>query len=134
MIMIFINSMCCMVIYSSKLTTFLMIINKVFTMANPEKTAPATKYGGKIVVCHPGITDVAKSNDTMVCTESTNGVANPANTRCTSSKRCQSFALPLHPKDSNEYIFFANGLTALSLSIAKSGNKPVHQNTRDTDK
>jgi hypothetical protein len=35
-------------------------------MAKPEKIAPATKYGGKIVVCHPGITEVAKSNDTMV--------------------------------------------------------------------
>jgi hypothetical protein len=32
-----------------------MIIRKVFTIANPEKTAPATKYGGKIVVCHPGL-------------------------------------------------------------------------------
>jgi hypothetical protein len=30
------------------------------------------------VVCHPGITDVAKSIDTIVCTESTKGVANPA--------------------------------------------------------
>src|SRR5690554_3441469 len=45
--------------YSSKLTTLRMIINSVFTIANPEKIAPATKYGGRIVVCHPGITDVA---------------------------------------------------------------------------
>ena len=29
-------------------------IASVTTMANPEKIAPATKYGGKIVVCHPG--------------------------------------------------------------------------------
>jgi hypothetical protein len=42
-----------------QLDTFLMIISKVFTIAKPEKTAPATKYGGKIVVCHPGITEVA---------------------------------------------------------------------------
>ena len=35
-------------------------------IAKPEKIAPATKYGGKIVVCHPGITDVAKSKDTIV--------------------------------------------------------------------
>jgi hypothetical protein len=35
-----------------------MIISNVFTIAKPEKTAPAT-YGGKIVVCHPGITEVA---------------------------------------------------------------------------
>ena len=50
----------------------------VNTMAKPEKIAPATKYGGKIVVCQPGITDVAKSMDTIVCTESTSGVATPA--------------------------------------------------------
>ena len=43
--------------------------------------APATKYGGKIVVCQPGICDVAKSNDTTECTESTSGVARPASSR-----------------------------------------------------
>ena len=42
--------------------------------------APATKYGGKMVVCQPGTTDVAKSNDTIVCTESTKGVLKPAST------------------------------------------------------
>ena len=47
-------------------------------MAKPENTAPATKYGGKIVVCQPGMTDVAKSKDTMVWTESTSGVDRPA--------------------------------------------------------
>src|SRR5690554_7037366 len=109
--------------YSSKLTTLRMIINSVFTIANPEKIAPATKYGGRIVVCHPGITDVAKSNDTMVCTESTNGVAKPANTKDTSSKRCQSLARPDHPNDKIEYILFANGVLARSRIIAKSGNK-----------
>jgi len=65
---------------------------------------PATKYGGNIVVCQPGITDVAKSNDTMVCTESTNGVAKPAKTNETSSKRCQSLALPDQPKLKRPYI------------------------------
>ena len=40
--------------------------------------APATKYGGKIVACQPGTTDTAKSNDTIVWTESTSGVASPA--------------------------------------------------------
>ena len=48
------------------------------------------------------LTEVAKSIDTIVCTESTNGVAKPANTNDTSSKRCQSLARPLHPKDSKE--------------------------------
>ena len=34
-----------------------------------------------MVVCQPGITDVAKSKDTIVCTESTSGVAKPAKTK-----------------------------------------------------
>jgi hypothetical protein len=38
----------------------------VTTIANPEKIAPATKYGGKIVVCQPGSREAAKSKLTMV--------------------------------------------------------------------
>ena len=106
----------------------------MLTIANPENTAPATKYGGKIVVCQPGITEVAKSIDTIVCTESTRGVAKPAKTNETSSKRCQSFALPLQPKLKIEYTLLLNGVIALSRNIAKSGNKPVHQKTKETDK
>ena len=49
-------------------------------------------------MCHPGITEVAKSKDTIVCTDNTKGVANPAKTRETSSNLCQSLALPDHPK------------------------------------
>jgi hypothetical protein len=52
-----------------------MIISKVFTIANPEKTACNKSKEGN-VVCHPGITD-AKSIDTIVCTEY-KGVAKPA--------------------------------------------------------
>jgi hypothetical protein len=48
-------------------------------MAKPEKIAPATKYGGNIVVCQPGRTATAKSKLTTVCTERTRGVARPAN-------------------------------------------------------
>jgi hypothetical protein len=40
-ITIFISSICCKNVIS-KVTTFLIIISKVFTIANPEKTAPAT--------------------------------------------------------------------------------------------
>ena len=53
-------------------------INSVSTMPNPENTAPATKYGGKIVVCQPGNCDTAKSNDTIECTDNTSGVERPA--------------------------------------------------------
>ena len=48
------------------------------TIAKPEKMAPATKNGGKIVACHSGTIDTAKSNDTTVCTENTSGVEMPA--------------------------------------------------------
>ncbi len=34
-----------------------------------------------MVECHPLITEVAKSNDTVVCTENTSGVAKPANNK-----------------------------------------------------
>src|SRR3954466_7664661 len=50
----------------------------VKTMPMPEKIAPATKYGGKIVACQPGVSAIAKSNETTECTESTSGVANAA--------------------------------------------------------
>ena len=53
----------------------------VSTIAKPLKTAPATKYGGKIVVCQPGMTDVAKSIDTTLCTLSTSGVEMAARIR-----------------------------------------------------
>src|SRR5690606_27873719 len=85
-----------------------------------------------MVLCHPATTEVAKSNDTMVCTDSTSGVAKPASTNDTSSKRCQSFARPVQPKLNTLYIFFWKGFTGLSRNIAKSGNKPVHQNTKET--
>ena len=41
-----------------------LILTWVCTIANPENTTPETKCG-KIVVCHPGITEVAKSKDTI---------------------------------------------------------------------
>ena len=131
----FIYSICLIVIYASIFTTLRIIISKVSTIAKPEKSAPSTKYGGNIVVCHPGITEVAKSILTIECTEKTNGVASPARTRDTSSNLCQCFALPLQPKASKVYNCFFIGLIVLlilSLIIAKSGIKPIYQNTVDT--
>ncbi len=66
------------VMYCFKFMVSRAINSSVSTIANPLKIAPATKYGGKIVVCHPGSTDVAKSIDTMLCTLNTSGVARPA--------------------------------------------------------
>ena len=48
-------------------------------MAKPEKMAPSTKKGAKSVECQPGTRAMAKSKDTTLCTESTRGVANAAN-------------------------------------------------------
>ena len=50
-------------------------------MANPWNTAPATKYGGKIVECQPGTKPKAKSKLTIVCTDTTSGVASPASSK-----------------------------------------------------
>ena len=57
----------------------------VRTIAKPEKIAPATKQGGKIVVCQPGIRLTAKSVLTILWTDSTKGVDSPANIRYPSS-------------------------------------------------
>ena len=105
--------------YASNPTTFRITNNKVCTIAKPENTAPATKYGGNIVVCHPGITDVAKSKETIECTEKTSGVASPAKTNETSSKRCQSLALPLHPKDNILYTFVSCSYNYFKFYIYK---------------
>ena len=51
-----------------------------------------------MVVCHPGITEVAKSKDTIVCTESTRGVARPAKIKDTISNLDQVLAAPSQPK------------------------------------
>ena len=128
---LFIDSICPIVMYCSSLKTFLVISINVCTIANPENTAPATKYGGKIVVCHPGITEVAKSKLTIVCTESTRGVANPASTRDKASHLCQCLAEPVHPKLKKLYTLFLIPV-ALSLMVAKSGTRPVYQNKTDT--
>ena len=40
--------------------------------------APATKYGGKNVLCQPGTIAIVKSKLTTVWTDSTSGVARPA--------------------------------------------------------
>src|SRR3569833_2022116 len=75
-------------------------------MAKPEKIAPATKYGGNMVVCHPGSSEVAKSMDTKVCTESTSGVDTPARIKHTVSKRCQVLTEPVQPKEHTEYFLW----------------------------
>ncbi len=78
---LFMFSRWCLVMICSSPNHLRAGIRIVPTMAKPENTAPATKYGGKIAVCQPGICEVAKSNDTTECTDSTSGVARPASSR-----------------------------------------------------
>src|SRR5580658_9804264 len=94
-----INSTCRTVMMSSSRSNRRKGTNSESTIAKPENTAPATKYGGKMVVCQPGITEVAKSKDTMVCTESTSGVERPASTSQSASARCQFLAVPVQPNE-----------------------------------
>src|SRR5436309_8020907 len=103
-------------------------------MAKPEKIAPATKYGGNIVVCQPGITDVAKSKDTIVCTESTSGVAKPASTNDKDSSLCQCLVEPDHPNEAIPYDSLRNLVFARSRILPKSGIKPEYQNKSETVK
>jgi hypothetical protein len=72
----------------------------VSTIAKPEKMAPATKYGAKIVACQPGTIDIAKSQDTTLCTESTSGVARPE--RWSTVRLCAFHCreLPCQPSES----------------------------------
>ena len=74
----------------------MMIVN---TIPMPEKMAPATKYGGKIVVCHPGSSAIAKSNDTTECTDSTSGVENAARNRYVRAKCRHSLSEFRQPND-----------------------------------
>src|SRR6266851_8363872 len=94
--------------------------------------APATKYGGKIVVCQPGTMPVAKSKLTTVCTESTSGVAKPASSRYADWYRCQCRADPRQPIDSIPKITCCQRFFARSRNVARSGNNPTNQNISET--
>src|SRR5215471_3238046 len=93
--------------------------------------APATKYGGKIVVCHPGIKDVAKSMLTTECTESTSGVANPARIRLTISYRLQVRCDPFQPRLRMRKIVCLMIPLLRSRIVARSGIMPRYQKTRE---
>jgi hypothetical protein len=43
-----------------------MIISNVFTIAKPERNCTCNEIRREMVVCHPGITEVAKSIDTSM--------------------------------------------------------------------
>src|SRR4029078_5870244 len=95
------------------------------TIPIPEKIAPATKYGGKIVACQPGVSAIAKSNDTTECTESTSGVAKAARNRYARVKCRHSRSEFRHPSDSVARIALRTGFFSRSRRIAMSGIRPM---------
>src|SRR6476469_5269783 len=106
----------------------------VKTMPMPEKIAPATKYGGKIVACQPGVSAMAKSNDTTECTESTSGVENAARNRYIRVKCRHSRSLLRQPSESTARICRRTGFVHLSRSVAMSGMRPTYRNVLETVK
>ena len=68
--------------------------------AMPEKIAPTTKYGPKIVECHIGWIVIAKTHDTTVCTETAIGMTRIAMTPIARSSRCHCCGVPVQPSAS----------------------------------
>src|SRR5690349_16936051 len=99
----------------------------VNTIPMPEKIAPATKYGGKIVACHPGVSAIAKSKDTTECTESTRGVAKAARNRYARVKCRHSRSELRQPNESCARIAFRTGFFSRSRRIAMSGISPMYR-------
>ena len=87
-----------------------------------------------MVVCQPGTTEVAKSKDTIVCTENTSGVLNPAST----SERLHVFASVWYYLSSRRQPLHK---TIFSISILPGRAvwqgqviKPEYQNNNETVK
>src|SRR5215212_2207635 len=96
----------------------------VNTIPMPEKIAPATKYGGKIVACQPGVSAIAKSNDTTECTDNTSGVAKAARNRYARVKCRHSRSEFRHPSERAERIALRTGFVSRSRRMAMYGIKP----------
>src|ERR1700687_5395423 len=94
--------------------------------------APATKYGGKIVVCQPGTIATAKSQLTTVCTETTSGVARPASNNDATSYRVQCIADPRQTIAKIPETIYAARFRPRSLRVARSGISPTNQKSRET--
>src|SRR5690349_24790637 len=90
--------------------------------------APATKYGGKIDACQPGVSAMAKSKETTECTESTSGVEKAARNRYAFAKWRHSRSLLRQPSDRMLRIRFRIGFVSLSRSTAMSGMRPMQRN------
>ena len=87
-----------------------------------------------MVVCQPGTNDVAKSIDTIECTDNTSGVEIPARINEIISYLCQVRVEPFQPIEKKLYTNLRTLVVALSLMEAISGIKPMYQNTNETEK
>src|SRR5258705_669701 len=126
-----IASRCLRVMYVSRCISERVRMRRVSTIPNPEYTAPATKYGGNKVACHPGRIDTAKSMLTIECTEITSGVASAARIVLSVSYRDHVRCDPFHPRLTIPYNVFLMPAPARSRSVAKSGIIPTYQNTSE---
>src|SRR5713101_4440040 len=106
-------------------------MSSVSTIPKPEKTAPATKYGGKIVACQPGSTDVAKSMLTIVWTEITSGVASPARIVVAVSYRDHVRAEPFHPRLKRLYTSLLEPAAVRSRSVEVRNHPEIPEDERD---
>ena len=92
----------------------------ISSAAMPEKIAPTTKYGPKIVLRHIGISVIAKSHDTIVCTDTATGMMMSAMIEMAFSRRIHSRSVPRHPSARMRYNFLRQPV-ALSRATAMSG-------------
>ena len=105
----------------------------VSTIAKPEKMAPATKYGGKIVVCQPGMMRDGEVEATRRCA--------PRDQRRRQAGEQQVrrlVALPVPRRAAPAEREHAvddrgrRGSCARSRSVARSGIRPTYQNSSET--
>jgi len=74
-----------------------MINIAMISAAIPEKIAPTTKYGPKIVLCHMGWSVMENTNDTTVCTETAIGTTRIVMIPMPRCSTAICLSLPVHP-------------------------------------
>ena len=74
-----------------------MMAMAMMIAAIPEKSAPTTKYGPKIVECHIGCTVMANTHDTTVCTLTAMGMTMTAITPMAMPRMRRWRGVPVHP-------------------------------------
>ena len=111
-----------------------MIIS-VSTIAKPEKMAPATKYGGKIVVCQPGMTDVGEveRHDRVHREHQRRREAGEDQVRALVVVPVAVRAAPAE-RERRRRRSGGRLLFARSRSVARSGTRPMYQNSSETVK